>query len=162
MCFAFVLFLISLFALTACFLFSFFPFFYFFAWSKCEANVALLTEKPQFLIRASGAIVLSRRRRAMQTFTHELCSFNSIRQIGFLCLLSAGQAATFHQHAAERHLLLGSTAVPARSSMRDWMGFSWLLNNVTQIEMVGPGELSLPHSHLQRWTVMKSRDEAVP
>lgn len=56
----------------------------------------------------------------------------------------------------------GSTAVPARSSMRDWMGFSPLLNNVTQIEMVGPGGLQLPHSHLQWSHVMKSGDEAVP
>lgn len=46
--------------------------------------------------------------------------------------------------------------------MRDWMGFSPLLNNVTQIEMVGPGGLRLPHSHLQWSHVMKSGDEAVP
>lgn len=86
-------------------LFFFFPFF--FAWSKCEANVALLTKKPHFLICARGAILLSPWLQAIQTFTHELCSFKSIRQIAFLCLLSAGQAATFHQHAAERRLLLG-------------------------------------------------------
>lgn len=92
--------------LFSCFVL-FFVLFFWGAWSKCAANVALLTVKPHFLIRASGAIVLSPWLRATQTFTHELCSYKSIRQIMFLCLLSAGQAATFHQHAAERRLLLG-------------------------------------------------------
>lgn len=55
MCFAFILFLISSFALTACFFFLFL-----YTRSKCEANVALLTEKKtHFLTRANGAIVLS-------------------------------------------------------------------------------------------------------
>lgn len=104
----------ALFALTALFFFHFF----FSSPSKCEANVSLLTEKKKIPFshtrqRSNCVVAMT---ASNTNFTHELCSFKSIRQIVFLCLLSAGQAATFHQHAAKRRSLLGKHSCSCASA----------------------------------------------
>lgn len=96
-------------------------------------------------------------------FTHELCGFKSIRQIVFLCPLSASQAATFHQHAAKRRSLLGKHSCSCPSADERLEELSLSSQQCDTNWDAGPRRIEAPpHSHLKWPRLMKSGDEAVP
>lgn len=165
MCFAFFWFLISSFALTSCFLFCFvllFCFFFFLPGVNVKQMQHYWLKNPIFSYAPAEQLCCH---RDCEQYKLSLMSYAASNQSDKSCFCVCYQRARL-QHFINMQpngaCCSGITAVPARSSMRDWMGFSWLLNNVTQIEMVGPGGLWLPHSHLQWSHVMKSGDEAIP
>lgn len=121
-------------------------FLFLFSRSKCEANVALLTEKKKthFLTRANGAIVLSPWPRAIQTLLMSYAASNQSDKSCFCVRYQRARLQHFINMQPSGAHCSGSTAVPARPRMRDWKSFRWVLNNVTQIETLGPGGLRPP------------------
>lgn len=130
-----------------------------FSRSKCEANVALLTgkKKTHFLTHANGAIVLSAWPRAIQTLLMSYAASNQSDKSCFCVRYQRARLQHFINMQPSGAHCSGSTAGPARPRMRDWKSFRWVLNNVTQIETLGPGGLRPPSFSSQMVTSNEKR-----